>query len=507
MAGGSLIRRTPGYGITVRQLRLPGAIQGIRTDIIGIVGNFPWGPVNTVTDARNAADPLSIFGPPEFGTSNLLNYPSLNAFVRKAIVPAKIVRIDPTSVAAATSTSGTITAGTGTITLNAKYQGLLGDLIARQFVAASNGSATARDLIVQVNGSTVERFRNIEVADLAGAITSSNSRFLAPIVLASPSAMPAVDGSPVLLTGGADGTAVASDFVGSVSSNVGIRRFYADSIQLAALFVANPDNAFKTTINTGLLAWAQDVQRGYAILATPDGATVSATITDAASYRNLRVAYPYPRVTVTNGFDPSQTTEEDGSSHYAAAIAGVLPHQSPGGAPGQPFLEGIKGLELDLSQADLDSLNSAGVSPFVLLAAFNGNSIIRNGISTSLTSGETQIDAIKYGDFLAFSLANFLERYIETALDVDLDAQRLGPNTGTVIKVMETFLAQQRDDVPGSIKAFSVDPFSGNTEPALDTGLWVIEVLVETFGSILNIELRQTVGTTVVVSVQPGQPT
>jgi hypothetical protein len=66
---------------------------------------------------------------------------------------------------------------------------------------------------------------------------------------------------------------VAGDYVGSSSSAVGIRLFYADAVEPDVLFVASCPSGLIATVNTGLKAFAADTDKGVVVLSTPASQT------------------------------------------------------------------------------------------------------------------------------------------------------------------------------------------------------------------------------------------
>lgn len=493
MSAGTLIRNIAafsaiGYGINVMEQNPPGQVMGVGANVVGIVAALPWGPVNEVTTITSSGEFFDTFCPPVFAAEN--TYTPLRALLNKRF-PAglKVVRIDATSAVAATS--GAITAGTGTITITANYKGTIGNLISYQWTAATDLDAAKRNLVITIGTRYTATYENVTF----GAITTQVVDDYVTVTSAAPSALPSA-GSATALASGAEGSAIAGDYVGSSSSAVGIRKFYADGVDVNVLFVAECPEALKAAVNTGLEAYVADTDKGMVVLCTPNSATVAATITDAASYRDDRIVYVYPRVKTTNFYDSAAgTVTVDGNAFAAAAIANVDPERSPGGASGAPFLQGITGLENeDITRANYDALNAAGVAPFQMTTSLGA--IIRKGITTSLTSGLTQIFRRRMTDYITSSLATRWENFAELPLDVDLDTQTLGPNMGPLVAETLAFLA----GLGSRIHSYSVDAFSANSQSNLDAGRWYVLVRVKLFPAADEIVLISTIGEGVTVA-------
>jgi hypothetical protein len=492
--GGSMVRRIAaesaiGYGVNILEETPPGQISGVKTNVVGVVGDFPWGPANEVTRITNSAELFATFCPGVFDALN--DYPAMRAFLNKKFVGGlRVVRIDATSAAKALY-SWSVTGGT--VIATAMYKGALGNSINVEWAAASDADAAKRDVIITIGTKYSVRYKNRTLAD----ITDLSDPYVVFTKGTSPSVLPAA-ASAVPLATGADGTAVAADYVGSSSSAVGIRKFYSDSVDVAVLFVAECPDALVATVNAGLEAYATDCDKGMVVLCTADDATAAETITDAADYRDDRIQYVWPRVKTTNFYDPDLAEiEVDGNAFAAAAIAGVDPEVSPGGAPGAPFLVGITGLENeDISRSTYDDLNDAGVAPFQITRALGP--IIRKGITTSLTSGLEQVFRRRMTDYITNSIADRAETFVGKVLDLDLDAQALGPNTGGLIGEIQEFMSGL--DSRNRIHSFSVDAFGQNLAANIAAGRWIIAISVRLHAAMDEIVLKANIGENVEIA-------
>jgi len=496
---GSLVRRIEGlsqagYGVNMLEVPAPKRVAGGASNVVGMVADLPWGPVNSVQTVGSFGEFFDTFYPDGFGASkDFTTYPAILALLNKPW-PAgglKVCRIAATSQASAGS--GAITAGTGSFTITAKYPGALGNSITYHWEAATGGDAAKRNLTIAVGTGYSETYEDLATTDVA-AISDP----YVEITESSPSAMPAT-GSATALTSGSDGTAVAADYTGSISSSVGIRQFYGEGVKCDVLFCAEVPEALKAGVNTGVKGWVDDTDKGIASLCTTDGQATADAITDVASYRADRLHYPWPMVKTANFFaDTVADIEVDGNAFAAFAWAAVDPWVSAGGAPGAPYLKGITGLEDEsASRSTMDSLNAAGIAPWMMSSDLGG-AIIRKGVSTALT-GHTKLRSRRLVDYLQQAFARFAVNYTETQLDIDLAAEALGPNTGGFVAAISAWLLGEKELGHG-IKSFAIDPFSGNTEASLDTNQWVVLVAVEIYGTADTIVFKMQAGTTVVTA-------
>lgn len=499
---GSLVRRissegSAGYGVNILEVLPPGQIRSGGSVVVGIVGDFPWGPVNVLTEVNTAGEFFATFCPPAFNAAG--TYAAMDAFLNKAF-PAgmQICRIVPTSVAQATaSKTYQDNDPADSVTVTAKYPGALGNSISVAW-AANADDATARDATVTIG--TTYSVTYPSVATMSGStlvVTDPGDPYVTFTKHASGDEVPAA-ASAVALTGGADGTAVAGDYVGSSSSAVGIRLFYADSVEPDVLFVASCPSGLIASVNTGLEAYAADTDKGVVVLSTPASQSEATAKTYVADYRDDRIMYAYPRVKTTDFYDTTAPTiTVDPNSFMAALIAATDPWISPGGPrASRAPLAGITGLEnASISTGGYDTLTDYGISA---IAMFGGSAIVRGAVTTSLTSGLEKIRRRRTADYLEKAIANRLQEYVETPLDLDLTTQSLGPNTAAEIGEITAFLANEK--LKQHIKDYAVDPWGSATALDLAAGIWTIAIAVTTYSDQDQIILRFNVGDGVVTS-------
>lgn len=501
---GSLVRRissegSAGYGVNILEVLPPGQIRSGGSTVVAIVGDFPWGPVNVLTEVNTAGEFFATFCPPAFSAAG--TYAAMDAFLNKAF-PAgmQICRIAPTSVVAATAAK-TYNDGAGTpassTTVTAKYPGLLGSSIS---VAWSENAtdATARDATVTIGTTYSVTYPSVAtIVSTALVVTDPGDPFVTFSKHASGTLVPAVAAASAL-TGGADGTAVAGDYVGSSSSAVGIRLLYADAVDPDVTFVASCPSGLIASVNTGLEAFAADTNKGVVVLSVPASQTEAQAKAYVVDYRDDRIVYPWPRVKTTDFYDTTAPViTVDPCSFMAALIAATDPWLSPGG-PRQSRgpLVGITGLEnASISTSGYDALSAAGVCS---IAMFGGSAIVRKAVTTSTTSGLEKIRRRRTADYLEKAIATRLQEYVETPLDLDLTTQALGPNTGAEIGEVSAYLANEK--FKGHIKDYAVDPWGSATALDLAAGIWTIAIAVTTYSDQDTIILRFNVGDGVVTS-------
>lgn len=488
-----------GYGVNILEMAPPGVIAGIKSNKVGCVADLPWGPLNTLTDITSAAELFGTFCPSVFDAAD--DYVAMKVFLNKTFPGGlKICRIAASSVASAKA-SRQATAGTGTITVTAKYVGAVGNKIYAQWIAATDLDAAKRNLVITIvpaSGTTyTATYENLSFGDDFTTVIDDD---YVDVADAAASAMPSVDVSAVALSSGADGTAVAADYVGVYgSSDVGIAKFYGDSVAVGVLFVAECLASAIVAVNAGLNAYCTSNDKGVAVLCTVNGETASAAQTRVAVNRDDRCVMPWPRVNTTNFYDDdAPEVEVDGNAFVAAAIAAADPWRSPGGAASAEALTGITSLETEsTSRTTYEAMRLLGIACFFMSTA-NGGAIIRGGVTTSVTSGLTKIRRRRTADYIEESIAARLEQFAEMPIDLTLATQTLGAVTGAVYGEIAAFLENEKS--AGHIADYAVDAFGGNTSSTIAAGRWVILISVQTFSDMDEIVLKANIGDAVTVS-------
>lgn len=476
------------YGVNILEQAPPTNVRGEQTNVVGIIMDTPWGPTD-LTVIASTSEFFETFAPTAFDV--LDNYPSLKALLNKRFPgPIEVKRVAVTSAAASTRDFADEDA-TASVTVTAKYNGVVGDLINVEWVTGSSGDATTATAIVTIGTSYTATY--VDVVTATTTVTDPGDPFVTFAAHASIVKVPDVAAGPLALASGSDGTAVSADWTGVVGTDFeGVAAFTDANSTADVVFGAEVPSGFIDAFNTQLLA-ASASKSFFGVLSTPASQTRATAITYVASYRSDRAAYAWPRVTTTNFYDPTApTVDVDGNAFKAAAIASVLPEVSPGGAPGRPFMYGITGLETSLTQGDYDLLFAAGINGFGAAAA--GGYMARGGLTTSLTSGLTLINRRRMTDYIMESLANYFEGFVGELLDVDVTNNRFGNITGPEAGGCKTFMQQLKDD--GRIRAFSIDFFSGST-PQIDNGQWPIVFNVKLYAPQQEIVLIGNVGQTV----------
>jgi hypothetical protein len=475
------------YGVNILELSPPGGVRGSGTSVVAIVGNLPWGPVDTITEISSPAELYSTFAPLVFGRLDV-TYPALRAFINKTF-PAtiRVVRISPTSQATATRVFDDASSG-DSVTVTARSPGLLGNSISVAWTA-NVLDATARDATVTIGTTYSVTYKAVAtIVSTVLVVTDPGDPYVSFAKASGATLVPVAIAATALATG-ADGTAVAGEYTSAIDLFAGASAIWNVG------FVAEIESGLLDTVNAYLKTFEDANKRNMWILSTVASQSVSTAKTYAASYRSDRLMYCWPKVKTVNAYDPDRAEiTVDGNSFAAVALASVAPEQSPGGNPGAQFLRGITAIEQDATTAQLKELGEFGITPWFMSDAHEG-AILHDAVTTSLTAGLTQVFRRRMTDYLVKSIGDYLQRFVGELLDVDLVNRRLGAVTTPEVGQVRQFLSDL--EVNNRIRDYSVDPFGSNTQSNIDAGQFIILVAVKLYSVQRQIVLLAQIGETV----------
>lgn len=252
-------------------------INGVPSNVLGVVGTASWGPLNSPAIVGGYADYAA-----KFGHAQAVKYDMGTAVMAAAVNGAnnfRCVRVSNGNDAAAS-----VAVQTTGVTLTAFYTGSLGNKIKVTFSKGSVKNSTR--VTISVPGQPPEIFDNITGAanarwvNIAAAINNGQSVTRGPSkwVTATAGALTAaVTEATVTLTGGADGgggATDASDLVGSdTTPRTGMYALRATGCSLFMLADADDDTTWTTQVAFALSEGA------YAIMTGPAGDTIADHLT------------------------------------------------------------------------------------------------------------------------------------------------------------------------------------------------------------------------------------
>lgn len=258
------------------QVAPPTVIEGVSLGFMGFVGQFEWGPAESVYTPLDTVDFLNTFAP----TGAPRQSTGYRALKGRPNLSVKVVRVLHSDAVAA---SKAIVGTGGNINLAAKYKGTLGNSIVVTQAAAASGVTTNRDFTVSltdpVTGTTSESYPDVPLPNGGGLVTVNvaSSLLLASFTLDSAMTVFPANGSTNLASGSNGSAVTSADYTGTQGANdKGVALFEAES----EVFVVAHDDCGDTNraaINAAFAAHADYMGDRTAVVdASPNDANWAA---------------------------------------------------------------------------------------------------------------------------------------------------------------------------------------------------------------------------------------
>jgi len=374
-------------------------LNGLPTNILGLVGTATWGPVNAPTVIGNMADYAR-----QFGAIQARKYDMGTAVAAAVLQGAnnfRCVRVtDGTDVAA------TVVVLTNCITFTSKYTGTLGN--SAQVIVAAGSAASTYKATVTMPGLVPEVFDNVTGSgnafwvNLAAAINSGQSGQRGPsqfIVATAGAGTTAPASATYSLASGTDGatTITAAVLVGvDTVPRKGMYALRNTNTSIAMLADADDSTQWSTQVAYGL------AEGTYMIMCGPSGDTITNAVSakasagiDSYAAKLLFGDWVYFNDTVNN-----QVRLISPQGFIAGRLANLSPEQSSLNKP----LYGIVGTQksyqnLNYSSAELTLLGQAGIdlitNPIPAGNSF-GARFGHNSSSNAVTNGDNYTRMTNY---------------------------------------------------------------------------------------------------------------
>ncbi len=485
-------------------------INGVATDILGLVGIADWGPVNSPTLIGSPGDASQ-----NFGTQTVRKYDLCTAIavsIQGGASNIRAVRVTDGTDTAATSTLKDTAVATGA-TLTAFYTGTLGNSLSATLSAGA--AASSWKLVVSLPGVAPEVFDNITGTGLAlwqnivSAVNNGQSGIRGPsqlvIATVGASSTAPVATQTVAFTSGTSGNTTLTDAVligvdgVTGATRKGMYALRGSGAQVANLIDLTDSTQWPTMLTYGLSEGCYMVTQGPA---GASYATVSTSLTTAGcdSYA-LKVMvgdWVYWQDQV-NG----QKRMIAPATFSAAKIAALSPNQSPLNKPITNAISTQRNLsQQPYSIAEIGAINTARLD--VITNPCPGGSYYghRSGLNCSSNSAVNGDNYTRMTNFISLTIAASFGGVIGQLQTPDVRR--------TTKSTMESFLqvlVQQGmiGDVNGG-PAFSVQiDASNNPDSRVALGYMQADVQVKYLSVIryflVNLEAGQSV--TVVASATP----
>ena len=486
------------HGVYAIERTPPATVRATGSSTSALIGQFPWGPSQTLFTPTDMNNLLSTFAPAGM-TRTGSGYLSI---IRKGWPLLKVVRVEGATAVIASAILNK-TGPTPMLTLTLKYPGTAGNSVTATVAAPSDGNVNHFNLTISVTGqtgTTTDFFQNL---DYSGTATDSTPDFTKTLLIGS--ITKTASGVPLngttTFSSGTDGTIASGDYVGTQgAADKGVAKLEGDRT-IDHLFADDPGNSLRSAVNAGLQAHADYMSDRVAYINGPTGQTQSVAQTDVANYRSLRVVYADPWVYINNDVDGTKTLVP--SACFAASVAAQLaPSTSIAwkSTEVQTMLQGIVDLEFDRGEAA--SLNTdAGICTFI--REVNGGYTIEAGVNTDNPVAPSK------GTLTRTRMGHYIARSITTSLRTSVDSPNVPLNQQDEITAVEDFMAGLKaakntdpNHLPHVLDYFMNDVNAANSFSDLQAGNFTIPLDVTISASQAKIFLSLNYGETVKVSVQ-----
>ncbi|MDE2302440.1 MAG: hypothetical protein KGK11_07745 [Sphingomonadales bacterium] len=477
-------------------------VNGIATNILGLVGTATWGPVNAPTIIGDIKSYVAQFGaimPRKYDMGTAAWVAILNGASN-----LRCVRVTD-----GTDTAATATIGTTGLTVTSKYTGSLGNGIAA-ILAPGTASASWR-LTITLPGLVPEVFDNVAVGltgnavwqALATAVNNGISGLRGPsqIVVASAGASTAAPvAATAALAGGSDGASAvgATQLIGiDGTARSGMYALRATGTAIAMLADCDAASSWPGQVAYGLS------EGTYMVMVTPAGDTITSAVAAKASAgidsyagKLLFGDWVYFNDTVN-----AQTRLISPQGFVAGLLSALSPAQSALNKP----LAGIVATQKSnanavYSTADLQALATGGLDIIANPCpggSYYGERIGRNCSSNQVINGDNYPRLTNY---IAYTLNAAMGLYIGRLQSPSLRNQALG--------TINAFLsAMWQQGMIGDVSNPTRQPFSvqldaANNPPArVALGYMQVDVRVTYLSVVtvllINVEGGQSVSVTV----------
>lgn len=470
--------------------------------VAAIVEQFPWGPSQTLTTPTGVGNMLKTLAPPGM-TRTGSGYLSL---IRKGFPTLKFVRVlGPTAATAAATINKT--GPTALIVVTLKYPGTAGNSVVITIADASDGDTNHFNITATVTGASGTYSETIHNWNVSGtgadsALTTADLQRLVLIgsITKSSAGVP-ITGSTTC-SGGADGTIDATSYVGTAGSNdKGLAKLEGDKT-IDHVFVGDPGDSIRATVNAGLVAHADYMSDRVAYLNGDSGNTAAEAQADVANYRSQRVVYCDPWVYTYDDVDG--TSRLVPSAAFAGSVASQLPPSTSIAWKSDvviKMLQGINDLEADRGEATAAN-TTAGIATFI--REEDGGFTIEAGVTTIApsTPAKKNLTRTRVGHYVARSLTR--------SLRPNTDMPNLPIYQQDILDAVSAFMATlkanaQKEDAVllPHVKDWGFgDIAADNAEEDLDAGAVSVPLDIKTSAGMERIFMNMNFGETVRITAQ-----
>jgi uncharacterized protein len=473
-------------------------LNGVPTNVLGVVGTAQWGPTNAPTILGSIADFVQ-----KFGNIVARKFDGGTAIWAAVLNGANNIRF--VRVTDGTDTAATAALGSNGLTITGKYTGSLGNFIG---IALSSGSQSGTwRVTVSMPGLVPEVFDNIGSGltgnalwvAIASAINNgvSGTRTASDLVVASAgSSTSAPTASTVTLSGGTDGanTVTVNHLIGQDTvPRKGMYALRKTGAANAILVDCDDSTTYSTQVAFGL---SEGV---YMIGTRPAGDSIAAAVAakaaagvDTYTFRLMHGDWIYFNDTVNN-----QVRLVSPQGFIAGRLSALAPQESALNKP----LYGIVATQrtqqnLPYSQAELQTLAQAGID--VITNPIPGGDLFGSRIGCNTSS-----NAVINGDNYP-RLTNYIAQTLDKGMGIYVGRLQSPKSRSDATGTINAFLMNMwQEEMIGDVNDAQKVPFSiqldasNNPSSRVALGYMQIDVRITylsvTTKLIINVEGGQSV--------------
>jgi len=482
-----------------------GFIRSADFSITGLASRCVRGPdaPQTIT---NVGDFVNIYGTRDQGSGGTLVGEAWKALLNKPFGTLVVQRVRASDSVKASFTLESTAGGGGTalLRIDASSAGAWGSLVGWSVSAATDANSNHFNLTVKYLAKQVI-YQNVDIStgndNTAALVGADVARYVDLVKLADGrpnNSAATVDGADSLgftLLGqtvaaytsvsGADGTLVVTDYNNAVNT---LAVFPGVSVVLVPEIVAGS----AATFHSNLVALSSQVSdRVFLTWSQVHGQSVSTEVTQVGTQittRSDRIVWCYNSPYT---IDPTTSQEVQTAPHVwlASILSQVDVDVHAGSFQTVALLAGCTRVtNTTLSILDLRALKAAGIST---LERTSDGFQFRSVVTTSLTSGRTELARRRMADFLQLSAATRLRTYVKGKNTPEIRAQMNAELTAFSLGLQ--LASRVIDKAPDGGNGFSIDQVSVNTPAQRAQGeehlLWRVKLIGHMLAVVLDTDI------------------
>lgn len=412
-------------GVYIKETLPPATVAAVSLNTIGVFGTTLKGPTTAPINITSEQRFIDVFGGGYLSGVRVNNV--WTSILNKGFSNLYVVRVAAAAAVAASFTLESASGGAGTAVLriDASSVGAWGNSVKWKVVAATDGVSTHFNLLIKdtITGKTVT-YQNLDIVagdNTLATVGTDDARLviLTKLAAARPSnSIASTDGADTdgytslgqtvagyTSVAGSDGSVADSDYFGGGTKGLDLLATYHG---VAVVYCAEYTSANLKAATKVFAAASSD--RLFLVGATDQTTSVSAAVTDVATYRSDRIIYVYNHVYT---IDPVLGTETlvRPESWMATILANTDVDIHVGEEDTKKLIVGITRIfQPSLVRQDYINLKAAGISA---LEIDLGDPVFVSGVVTDLTPGKTEIARRRMADFLQLSAAQALRFHVK----------------------------------------------------------------------------------------------